>query len=180
MLTITVPSTEVFDESKGIFISVKEQTLTLEHSLVSLSKWEQKWHKPYLTDTPKTTEENVDYIRCMTITQNVDPNVYYCLTAQNINEIHAYINNPMTATVVNDNKKGKHSNRVITSELIYCWMISMNIPTEFQKWHLNRLITLIRVCSAENQPPEKMNKRDILSRNAALNAANRKRFNSRG
>ena len=180
MLPITVPATEVFDENLGQFLSIKEQTLTLEHSLVSLSKWESKWHKPYLTDAPKTNEETVDYVRCMTLTQNVDPNVYYCLTAQNINDIHAYINNPMTATVIPEGKKGKHSNETITSELVYYWMIKLQIPTEFQKWHLNRLITLIRLCSVKEQPPEKMSKREIMSRNAAINAANRKKYNSKG
>ena len=180
MLTITVPANEVYDEQTGQFLLVKEQVLTLEHSLVSLSKWESKWHKPYITDEVKTTEENVDYVRCMTLTQNVDPNVYYCLSAQNINEIHAYVNNPMTATVVPNNKKGKRNTEIVTSELIYCWMIELNIPIEFQKWHLNRLITLIRLCSSKKEPPEKMSKREIMSRNAAINAANRKKYNSKG
>lgn len=180
MLEILVPSTEMYDEVNNEFIVIKEQTLRLEHSLVSLSKWESKWHKSFISKEGKTAEETIDYIRCMTITQNVDPKVYLCLTQENIDTVNKYIDDPMTATTINRNGNKKVNRERITSELVYYWMISLGIPVEFQKWHLNRLLTLIEVCSIKNSPPQKMSKQEIMNRNRALNAANRKKFNTKG
>lgn len=180
MLRITIPAVEQWDEAKQEFIYTKEQTLSLEHSLVSLSKWESKWCKAFLTKQEKTFEETLDYIKCMTLTQNVDPEVYNYLTNGNVNEINEYIEAPMTATYFSDEKTSKTSREQITAELIYYWMIALNIPFECQKWHLNRLLTLIKVCNIKNQPPKKRSKKDIMSRNAALNAARRKQLNTKG
>lgn len=180
MLQITIPAGEQWDEINQVFINTKEQTLQLEHSLVSLSKWESKWCKAFLTKNEKTDEETIDYIKCMTITQNVDPNVYNCLTKENVEQIKKYIEAPMTATYFSEEHGGKSSREQVTSELIYYWMIALNIPMECQKWHLNRLLTLIRVCNIKSQPPKKMSKRAIMSRNAALNAARRKQLNTKG
>ena len=180
MLQITIPAGEQWDEINQVFINTKEQTLQLEHSLVSLSKWESKWCKAFLTKNEKTDEETIDYIKCMTITQNVDPNAYNCLTKENVEQIKKYIEAPMTATYFSEEHNGKSSREQVTSELIYYWMIALNIPMECQKWHLNRLLTLIRVCNIKNQPPKKMSKRAIMSRNTALNAARRKQLNTRG
>jgi hypothetical protein len=179
MLEIVIPSTELWNEEKQEFISVKGATLKLEHSLVSLSKWESKWCKAFLSKDDKTREETLDYIRCMTLTQNVDADIYNYITDDNINKIVTYINAPMTATTFREENKGG-SREIITAELIYYWMIALNIPFECQKWHLNRLLTLIRVCNIKNQPPKKMSKREIMSRNASLNAARRKQLNSNG
>ena len=180
MLPITIPSVELYDEYHGEFISTKEQTLQLEHSLVSLSKWESKWHKPFLSKQEKSHEETIDYIRCMTLTQNVDPNVYNYLTNENIKRVNDYIDDPMTATTFSDDKKGKPSREIVTAEVIYYWMIALNIPDKCEKWHLNRLLTLIKVCNIKNQPAKKMSKREIMSRNAAINAARRQQMNSKG
>jgi len=180
MLQITIPAVELWDERKQEFVITKEQTLQLEHSLVSISKWESKWCKPFLSKQEKTSEETLDYIKCMTITQNVDPEVYNYLTIGNINEINEYIEAPMTATYFSDEKTNKTSREQVTAELIYYWMIAFNIPFECQKWHLNRLLTLIKVCNIKNQPPKKRSKKEIMSRNAALNAARRKRLNTSG
>lgn len=180
MLEIVIPGAEQWDEVKQEFISTKEQTLKLEHSLVSLSKWESKWCQPFLSKKEKTVEQTIDYIKCMTLTQNVDPNVYNLLTKDNILKINEYISAPMTATTFHQENRGGGNGELITSELIYYWMVSLNIPFECQKWHLNRLFTLIKVCSIKNQPPKKMSKKDILSRNASLNAARRKQLNSKG
>ena len=180
MLRITIPAVEQWDERKQEFVTTKEQTLQLEHSLVSLSKWESKWCKAFLTKQEKTFEETLDYIKCMTITQNVDPEVYNYLTNKNIEEINNYIDAPMTATYFSDDKTAKSSRGQITAELIYYWMIALNIPFECQKWHLNRLLTLIKVCNIKNTPPKKRNKKEIMRRNAALNAARRKRLNTKG
>ena len=180
MLWITVPARELWDEKNQRFINTKEQTLQLEHSLVSLSKWESKWNKPFLLQGEKTTEETIDYIRCMTLTQNVKPEVYLCLTDKNIKDVTNYIYAPMTATTFSDDKSTKKSREIVTSELIYYWMIALNIPFECQKWHLNRLLTLVRVCNVKNAPPKKTSKKDLMRRYAEINAANRKKFNSKG
>lgn len=179
MIQITIPEREYWDEVKEEFVYSKSQILQLEHSLVSLSKWESKYCKPFLSKDDKTYEETIDYVKCMTITQNIDPKVYDNLTDENMEEIKRYIESPMTATVISDDKKGGVREQP-TAELIYYWMIALNIPFECQKWHLNRLLTLIRVCSIKNQPPKKRNAREIMSRNSALNAARRKKYNTRG
>ena len=183
MKKITVPAcAEQYDEVNNVFIpATKEQTLSLEHSLVSLSKWEAKWRRSYINDGPKTIEEQIDYVRCMTLTQNVDPNVYTVLSAKPklLAEVSAYINESMTATTF---PKGNRppSREIITSEIIYYWMVFHNIPFECQKWHLSRLLTLINVCNVKSAPQKKMSRQEIMTRNRALNAARRKRLHSRG
>lgn len=180
MLTIVLPESEGWDPVKNEFISVKETRLTLEHSLMSLAKWESKWEKPYLDDKPKTAEEIYDYIRCMTVSNNVNPEVYNFLTEENLLDIQKYINAKMTATTINDVRSRPMKKDVITAEIIYYWMITLNIPFECQKWHLNRLLTLIRVCSIKNTPPKKMGRSATISQNRQLNAARRAKYNSRG
>ena len=182
MLKITIPATEYYDEATETFINTKEQTLQLEHSLVSLSKWESRWKKPFLTKGEKTKEQTLDYIKCMTITQNVDPIVYLGINDKIVEEVSAYIDDSMTATWFSDDTQAQQSNRQtkrITSEVIYYWMIACNIPFECQKWHLNRLLTLIRVCNAYNNP-KKMSKKEILARNKALNEARKAQLNTKG
>lgn len=179
MLTIVVPASERFNELTSEFIVTKQQTLQLEHSLVSISKWESKWHKPFLGKEEKSSEEILDYIRCMTLTQNVDKDVYGALTQENLKQISEYIENPMTATWFSKNAE-RPSREIITSELIYYWMISQQIPFECQKWHINRLLTLIRICSIKNAPPKKMSKQSIISQNKALNEARRRQMGSSG
>lgn len=180
MLIITIPQTELWDEGKQEFITIKEQTLQLEHSLVSLSRWESKWHKAFLSKKEKTYEETLDYVRCMTITKNVAPETYYYLSNQNMEMIDQYINDPMTATYISEDRNSRPNNEQVTAELIYYWMIALGIPHEYEKWHLNRLLTLIKVCNRKNTPPKKRSKKELMSRNAALNAARRKQLNSRG
>lgn len=183
MLKITIKDSEYFNTVTQEFVKIPNQDLILEHSLVSISKWESNWHKPFLDDkNEKTNEETLDYIKCMTVTKNVDPLVYNFLTLEQIQTINEYIQDPMTATWFNDNPnapKGMHREQ-ITSELIYYWMIALNIPFECQKWHLNRLLTLIRVCNIKNNPGKKYSKREILSKNAALNAARKKKYGTSG
>lgn len=180
MLQVTIPASEYFDEKTGEFRSIRETTLQLEHSLVSISKWESKWQKPFLGKEDKTPEECADYVRCMTITQNVDPLVYRFLTKRNFQEINAYIEAPMTATTFSERDNKHFSREIITAEIIYYWMISLNIPFECQKWHLNKLLTLVRVCNIKNSPQKKMSKRELIERNRALNDARRKSMHSNG
>lgn len=174
MLKITIPENELFDEQRNEFISIKETTICLEHSLVSISKWESKYKKPFLSKEPKTKTETIDYIKFMTITQNVDPMVYYFISGENIKKINDYIENPMTATIIND-RSNKGGEKVITSELIYYWMVALNIPFKCEKWHLNRLITLIRICDIKNRQDNKMNTRQTADYHRAVNAARRRK-----
>ena len=179
-LKILIPEKEFYDAEKNEFIFVKETVLKLEHSLISISNWESKWHKPYLSKEEKTKEEVIDYIKCMTLNSDVNPIVYQCLSEKNLNDIIDYIKNPMTATTIN-NKDKKISREIITNELIYYWMSELGIPFDpCQKWHLNRLFTLIEVCAIKKQPPKKMSKKDIMRRNSALNAQRRARHHTRG
>lgn len=180
MLEITLPKRELWDEAKCKFIDIPEQTLRLEHSLVSLSKWESKWCKPFLSSQQKTFEEFTDYVQMMTITQNVNPMQYIYIDEQALLKIKEYIDAPMTATTFTDQGKGKKNGETVTAELIYYWMIALQIPFECQKWHLNRLLTLIKVCSIKNEPPKKMSKSEIMKRNNALNDARRKKLNTKG
>lgn len=182
VLRITVPAQEFYDESKEEFVETKEQTIIMEHSLISLSKWEAKWKKPYLSDKPKTKEEMLDYLKCMTVgPKNLDPAVYSALTKENFDEISEYIKDPMTATTINERRRPGGNREILTSEVIYYYMIAQNIPVEFEKWHLNRLIMLIRVCAIKNDPnKEKMSRSAIMKQNRALNAARRARYGTRG
>lgn len=181
MLRIEVPlAPSEWDEEKEEFVIPRIQVLNLEHSLVSLSKWESKYCKPFFSKSEKTSEEIFDYIRMMTVTKNVEPEVYGHLTQANINDIRAYIDAPMTATTFGKEAKTSPSREIITAELIYYWMIALNIPFECQKWHINRLLTLIKVCNIKNTPPKKRSKGEIMRRNAALNAERRAKLNSKG
>jgi hypothetical protein len=184
MLRIEIPiSPEGWDEVKQEFVEPKTQVLQLEHSLVSLSKWESKWCKPYLTQEVKTPEETIDYIRCMTITQNVDPDVYNHVTNANIEQVNEYINAKMTATWFAEDKKKKkkaRNSRPITNELIYYWMISFGIPFKCEKWHLNRLLTLIEVCEREANPRKGPGMKESIVSYAERNAARKAKLKSKG
>ncbi len=185
MLEIIVPKNEnLWDPVNERFLKVKETKLTLEHSLVSLQKWEAKWKVPFLNSAQKTEDQLRDYVRCMTITQNVDPLVYFALTEDDYRKIIAYIEDPMSATTINEKNlpkgKGGRNGQIPTAELIYYWMTALNIPAEYRKWHLNQLMTLIKVASIEQQPPKQMSKKDIMAQNRSLNAARRAKLHSKG
>ncbi len=179
-LQIKIPAREFYDPVNNRFITTKAVELVLEHSLLSISKWESKWHKPYLSPNEKTQEETIDYIRCMCLNREVDPNVFYAIDRKTFQSIADYISNPMTATTFHNREK-KKSREIITNELIYFWMTNFNIPFDpCQKWHLNRLLTLIEVASIKNQPPKKMGRKEMLNQRSALNAQRRARYNTRG
>lgn len=181
MLQIRIPGQESWNEKTEEFVSGPETIISLEHSLISISKWESKWHKPFMVVENLKGEELMDYIKCMTITPNVKDEIYDRLTKKNIDDILKYIGDPMTATTINERGMGgRRSREIITSELIYYWMVALQIPFECQKWHINRLMTLIRVCSIKNQPDKKMSKHSTMQQNAALNAARRQKLHSRG
>lgn len=181
MLQIKVPlGREQWDEKNEVFILPEMRTLQLEHSLVSISKWESKWCVPFFSKRSKTTEEVIDYIKCMTITQNVKDETYEYLTQSNVDEILKYIESPMTATTFNGRSNNRPTREVITSELVYHWMIELGIPMECQKWHINRLLTLVEVRNIKTQPPKKVGGKDLMGQYAKLNEARRRKYNSRG
>lgn len=184
MLELYVPRSEWFNNDTQTFeLQSPEFTLILEHSLVSLSKWESKWKKPFLEDQEnRTPEEFIDYIRCMTINRGIDPRYYYNLTTSMIARIRNYIDDPMTATKIrrSANAGRRGGKRIITSEIIYSWMVQYGIPFECQKWHLNRLMMLIEVCALSGDSPKKMSKGEIMKENAALNKMRRAKMRSKG
>ena len=178
MLVIHIPAGEYWDEVNETFLFTKEATLRLEHSLISISKWEAKWCIPFF-DSKKTPEQLMDYVRCMSLDSNVDDDVFLRLTPSNIKAINDYIAAPMTATTIRESRNAKSSNEFVTSELIYYWMIEFNIPVSFEKWHLNRLMMLIRVCSEKAKPAKKMSRREVLEQYRAVNAARRAKYRKR-
>jgi len=186
MLTIHVPAVRLWDSKLEEFSYTKEYTFIIEHSLISISKWESTWHIPFISDDKKTYEQTVDYVKCMTISQNVNPEAYKNLTKENLKEIGDYIQDPRTATWFSKPKQKPKPGKkeVTTSELIYYWMVALEIPFECQKWHLNRLLTLIKVCNAKaksaNTKSSKGDKKKILANNAELNAARRKSLKTSG
>lgn len=178
MFELEIKDVEFYDEKSNRFFTVKGGILVLEHSLVSVSKWESKWKKPFISKTKLSRVESIDYIKCMTINQNAPDRLFTILSEDNFNSVVAYIDDPMTATTFYERGPGGGSTTV-TSELIYYWMIVHNIPMECQKWHLNRLLTLIRVCNLKSQN-KKMSKKEVLSNNRALNEQRRRQMGSRG
>lgn len=179
MLKIEVPESELYDERINSFLTIKAQTLELEHSLLSISKWEERWEKPFFSREPKTNEETIDYVRCMTINQ-VDPMVYFFLPSDAFERINQYFERSMTATTIRDLGGSGRSREIITSEIIYYLMFSYGISKECESWPLNRLITLIRVFNIKNTPQKKMSKNEILRQNRALNEARKAKLHTRG
>ena len=179
MLVIKIPAaSELWDEKNEQFISAEEVTLHLEHSLVAVSKWEAKWHKFFFKDE-KTDEEVVDYIRCMTLDEDVDENTYMRLTSENLDDINKYLGDPMTATIL-PKTPGRGPRETVSSELIYYYMFVCGIPEECAHWHIARLITLIGVFGVKNSPKKKRSVSDMVNHNKALNEARLRKYNTKG
>lgn len=180
MLRITVPGVESFDDAKQEFVSAESVTLELEHSLASLSVWESKWEVAFLGPTPKSTEQTLDYVRCMTLTVDVSPEVYSRLSNENIEAINEYINAKKSATTFHDVGPKRQNSEFITSELIYYWLVALNIPFETQYWHLNRLLTLVKVVNLKSQPAKKMGRAEAAAQRRMLNEQRQRQFGTTG
>lgn len=180
MLTIVIPGEESFDNDKNEFVSDEAITLQLEHSLVSLSKWESIWNKPFLDGKARTDEELLSYVKAMTLTPDLPPEIYQRMTNAHFEQINAYIHSKMTATWFSEKQNQSKSRETITSEVIYYWMIALNIPFECQDWHLNRLLTLVRICNEKNAPQKPMTKAELAERNRRINAERKAKLNTNG
>lgn len=181
MLQLNIPiAPEGWDEKKEMFVEAQTASVNLEHSLSSVSKWESKWNKSFLASKELSTEETIDYMKCMSLDEDVDPIVWTRINNDHVDQVMNYISAPMTATTIREEKSAKKNSEIITAELIYYWMVASNIPFECDKWHLNKLLMLIRVCSAKSAPPTKMSKKAQFEQQRALNAARRKKHNSKG
>ena len=180
MLTIVVSGVESFDDSTQEFTTQGGTILELEHSLVALSKWESIYEKPFLDRESKSSEEILGYVKCMIMTQKVPEEIFSQLSLENFDEIHDYIEAKQSATWFNDPPNAPKSREVVTSELIYYWMTIFNIPFECDRWHLNRLFNLIRICNVKQNPPEKMSRAQIIQRNRTLNAQRRAELGTAG
>lgn len=175
MFVLELTDREIYDETNNEFMKYDGPIIRLEHSLASISKWESIWKKPFLSDENKTFAESVDYIRCMTTNADIiSTGAYMFVTDDDVQKVSSYISASMTATVIYRTNKNKNNKKIITSEVIYYWMITFNIPSEYQYWHLDRLLTLINVCSEENSKPTKMSQKEIMDRNTRLNAERKK------
>lgn len=179
MLTLVIPPCEVFNNETQEFSFTKEVRLRLEHSLVSISKWEARWHVPFLSNNGMSRAQTIDYIRCMTITQNVSPDAYRYITDDNIKTVMKYIENPMTATTIKKSQN-RPSRQIVTNEVIYYWMIELGIPMDCEKWHLNRLLTLVEVCNEKHSKPKKMSQNERIAQQRELNAQRRAKYHTRG
>lgn len=180
MLQIIVPELEIYDRDKKEFRILNSKIVSLEHSLLSISKWEAKWNKPFLSVEKFEREELTSYIQCMIISPNNTEDIIMQMTNENISKISEYIDSPMTATTFTENGDPKNNKKIITSEMIYYYMILYNIPFECQKWHINRLLVLIRICSIKSSPEKKMSRREILAQNHKLNEQRKKALNTKG
>lgn len=181
MLRLEIPGREFWDEKNECFIQSNSAILTLEHSLLSISKWESTWKKPFLDDSQKTKEEMLDYVRCMTISLSGDSSIYNSIDRESLNKIFAYIDDPMTATTFREQKTNRRRGEFITSELIYYWMICCGIPFDpCEKWHINRLMTLIHIYNVKSEKPKKMSQKEWAAQRRSINESRMKALHSKG
>ena len=180
MLRITIPDREMFDEQKQVFFTEPGGVLCLEHSLAAISKWEAEYKKPFFGKEEKTIPETLAYIRCMDLDPDTDPSLYRRLGRKELDAIRSYISDKQTATWFYEKPKNGPSREIVTSELVYYWMIALGVPFECQYWHFNRLQTIIRICIVKQEKPQKLGRSELASRNAALNAVRRAKLGSMG
>ena len=181
MLTLVIPGSELFDQEKQEFLhDLDPITLTLEHSLLSLSKWESKHKKPFLSSTAQTSEETLSYVECMILNPDFPPGVSSRMTMEHLDAVTAYIESPESATTFGKMPETKGKGETVTAELIYYWMVAFTIPFECEKWHLNRLFALIKICNIKNSKPKKMSKGELARQTHEMNQRRRAELGTTG
>lgn len=180
MIRIVIEGIEVFNDEDQTFDTIDGAVLDLEHSLISLSKWESKHQKPFLSSGERTREEVFDYLKAMIVTPNVDPDVLNHCSPEDLESIQKYIDSTQSATTFGTMPERRGPGEVITSELIYYWMVAYSIPSEYQYWHLNRLFALIRICNIKNSKPTKVSRTEIAKRNREINEQRKAQYNTSG
>lgn len=180
MLSITIEPIELFDEVNNRIIRTEQYDVELEHSLVSLSKWESKWKIPFLGKTPKTNEQTIDYVRCMNLTPGVPPEAFDHLTDAFLEQVTAYIQQDMTATTFRETPGARPNREIITAEIIYYWMTQAQVDWRVEEWHLNRLMALLKVVNLKQSPGKKMSKAEIMAQQRALNEQRRQQLGTNG
>jgi len=176
MLEINITTEDSFDETTNKFVATSSVAVHLEHSLAAVSKWESIWEVPFLGKKEKTPEQTLSYVKTMVLDDNLPPEIFQKLVENHLEEVNTYVTANMTATTINTDPNAPASREVVTSELIYYWMISMNIPVEFEHWHLNRLLTLVRVINLKNSPKKKMSAKE----RSQLNKSRQEQYKTRG
>lgn len=177
-LTIHIPETELWDETREVFVHVKEQTLTLEYSLVNVSKWESRWQKIFLSPEEKTEEQKRDFVYCMICNENTDPNVIYAFTEEDFKKVDRYISTSQSAAIIPEEKTNEpKSNELLSTDLIYYYLAQMQVPyIPTQDWHLSRVMSLIRIGSFKNKPEKKLNKQEAVAQVESINERNKRLF----
>lgn len=180
MLKIVIDGTENFNNNTQTFHQLDDIVIELEHSLVSVAKWESIYQKAFLSDNKKTSDEIFEYFKNMIVRCNADLDVLDKCSQENFNKIQEYIDSNQSATTFGSMPERRGPGEIITSELIYYWMIAFNVPFECQFWHLNRLFSLIRICNIKNSKPKKMSRTEIAQRNSELNAKRKAELGTKG
>lgn len=180
MLKIIIEDEELYDEESNTFQTTERFEFEVEHSLLSLSKWEANYKKPFLSSGKLSTEEIFQYVMYMILTPNVTEKIVNDSSTKIFSEVNDYINSSQSATTFGEMPQKRGPGEVITSELIYYWMVAFNIPFECEKWHLNRLFSLIRICNIKNSKPEKVSRHEAAMRNRALNEKRKAELNTTG
>lgn len=150
-----------------ITLQINDVYLRFEHSLVSLSEWEQEYEKPFYSSKTvdnRTEKEMVSYFEYMLISGiEYRPLVRLASPEQMLALTH-YINKGSTATTVKEMAQKAGPNETPTSELMYYWLVAFKIPFKpTDEWHLHRLLMLVKVCGAKSTPSgrNKVNKREL-------------------
>lgn len=184
MIQLEIEGSEFFNETKQEFYYTNPCVVMLEHSLLSVAKWESKWKKPFLSsrkDDVLTNAALYDYFRCMEVEPCIESMWPVSLSPSQYQKLLKYIDEEQTATKFYSYKKDKTlSRQTITSELIYYWMASLNIPFECERWHLSRLLTLIHIASVKGQTGKKMTQKETMQMYAELNEKRKRQYNTRG
>lgn len=179
---------ELFDEETNTFLHPVGKKLHLEHSLLSISKWEAEWEIPFL-NTDKTSEQSLSYIKCCVLDDDFDELLLNTLSDKNILDFNAYLSKGMTAKKIIDlrsslsqKRKSRRpaSQKALTSEDIYYSMIQFHVWKECEEWPLQRLLSLLQLCSLKSNSTGEMSKSDQAKFYREENARRKAKYHTNG